>query len=177
MFTIMPRFRRPTKRFSPSTPHAIPVHDLPPAFASFTYIERRPSWGAGAILPWVFATFSTIVDGGMGVFVALPVVAAGQWLLKYGKKETAITKKKVDCLTKNVILLSLFYFGLPVTFKRITCCRAKASTSNTIAMCMSIMIPPLHRRVQFGGMLLVGFWEDSATPNNTRTCATLSLST
>jgi hypothetical protein len=102
-FANMPRIRRPTKRFSPSTPPPAPIHDLPPNYAQFTYIERRPSWGRGALLPWVYATLSAIHDAGMGVFVALPVVGAGEWLLKYGTKETAISEKKVKSLKAMVM--------------------------------------------------------------------------
>ena len=115
-FAEMPRIRRPTKRLSPSTPPPAPIHDLPPNYAPFTYIERRPSWGHGAILPWVYATLSAILDAGIGVFVALPVIAAGEWLLKYGTKETAISEKKVKSLKAKVMLFSPFYFRLPVTF-------------------------------------------------------------
>ena len=116
----MPRIRRPTKRVFPSTPPPAPIDDLPPNCAPFTYIERRLSWGPGAILPWVYATLSAILDAGIGVFVALPVVAAGEWLLKYGMKETAISEKKVKSLKAKVMLLFLFYFRLPVTFDRNT---------------------------------------------------------
>ena len=93
----MQQIRRPTKQFSPSTPPPAPIHDLLPNYAEFTYIERRPSWGRGALLPWVYATLSVFIAS------ALPVVGAGEWLLKYGTKETAISEKKVKSLKAKVM--------------------------------------------------------------------------
>ena len=100
----MQRIRRQPILFSPTERDPPKIHDLPPQEVAFTYLGYHPSWGPGAVLAWVFATTSTIFNGGTGVFVALPVTP-GAWLLKYGTEETEISKKKVDRLKAKVILV------------------------------------------------------------------------